>query len=120
MDHPGQRGNFTSGKSQNPFVKALLLQKRQFLLYCAIGAAGSSLDFGIFWLIVHSGSRHYQIANATGYASGTLLSFILNARFNFRVSDQIALRLARFFGVGFLGWLVSAGLLHLLIGLEAE
>jgi putative flippase GtrA len=45
-----------------------------------------------------------------------LLSFILNARFNFRVTDKIPLRLAIFFGVAFLGWLVSAGLLQGFIG----
>ena len=63
------------------------------------------------------GGLGYQAANAAGYASGTLLSFILNARFNFRVTDKIALRLASFFGVAFLGWLASAAMLHLLIGL---
>ena len=34
---------------------------------------------------------------------------------NFRVTDKIGLRFASFFGVAFLGWLVSAGLLHVLI-----
>ena len=50
------------------------------------------------------------------YASGTLLSFILNARFNFRVTDRILQRLICFFCVAFLGWLMSAGLLNLFIG----
>ena len=59
---------------------------------------------------------NYQAANAAGYASGTLLSFALNSRFNFRVTDKIALRLASFFSIALLGWLVSAALLQLLIG----
>jgi putative flippase GtrA len=58
----------------------------------------------------------YQAANAIGYASGTLLSFILNARFNFRVSDRIVQRLVCFFGVALLGWSISAGLLYEFIG----
>jgi len=97
-------------------VKKILLQKKQFLLYCVIGASGVTLDFGIYSLLVKTRLLDYQAANAAGYSSGTLLSFILNARFNFRVTDKIPLRLVSFFSIAFLGWLVSAGLLHLLIG----
>jgi putative flippase GtrA len=97
-------------------VKKILLQNKQFLLYCVIGASGVTLDFGTYSLLVKTGRLDYQAANAIGYASGTLLSFILNARFNFRVTDKIPLRLISFFSIAFLGWLVSAGLLHLLIG----
>jgi putative flippase GtrA len=97
-------------------VKKILLQKKQFLLYCVIGASGVTLDFGIYSLLVKTRLLDYQAANAVGYSSGTLLSFILNARFNFRVTDKIPLRLTSFFSIAFLGWLVSAGLLHLLIG----
>ena len=59
---------------------------------------------------------HYQAANAVGYTSGTLLSFSLNSRLNFRVTDKIALRLASFFSIALIGWLLSAGLLQLLVG----
>ena len=97
-------------------MKKILLQKKQFLLYCVIGASGVTLDFGIYSLLVKTRLLDYQAANAVGYSSGTLLSFILNARFNFRVTDKIPLRLVSFFSIAFLGWLVSAGLLHLLIG----
>jgi putative flippase GtrA len=97
-------------------VKSLLLRQKQFLLYCVIGVSGVMLDFGVYWLLLHSGRLDYQAANAAGYASGTLLTFILNARFNFRVADKIGLRLASFFGVALLGWLTSAGLLQILVG----
>jgi len=97
-------------------MKQLLLQKKRFLLYCAIGSAGCGLDFCLYSQLVHAGVAGYQAANAIGYASGTLLSFVLNAWFNFRVTDRIAARLVRFFGVAGLGWLVSAGLLRGLIG----
>lgn len=97
-------------------MKNLLLQNRQFLLYCVIGASGVTLDFGLYSLLVRGGALDYQAANAVGYASGTLLSFILNARFNFRVADKMSLRLVSFLGVAFLGWLASAGLLALLVG----
>lgn len=96
-------------------MKRILLAKKQFVLYCAIGAGGAGLDFGIYSLLVKTRLLDYQAANAVGYASGTLLSFLLNARFNFRVTDKIPLRLTSFISVAFLGWLVSAGLLYLLI-----
>ena len=97
-------------------MKQLLLQKRQFLLYCLIGGLGSTLDFCIYSQLVHAGLAKFQVANAIGYASGTLLSFTLNAWLNFRITDRLAVRLARFLGVGLLGWLASAGLLQWLIG----
>jgi len=97
-------------------LKTLLLRQKQFLLYCAIGASGVTLEFGLDALLIHSGLLDYRPANATGYASGTLLSFILNARFNFRVTDKLALRLACFLGVALLGWWVSDTLLRVLIG----
>ena len=97
-------------------MKNLLRQNRQFLLYCVIGFSGVGLDFGIYSLLVKTGTLNYQAANAVGYASGTLLSFFLNAKFNFRVTDKIALRLMSFFGVALLGYLASAATLQLLIG----
>jgi len=96
-------------------VKNLLLQKKQFLIYCLIGFSGVGLDFCVYSLLIKTRLLDYQAANAVGYASGTLLSFVLNAKFNFRVTDKIALRLLSFFGVAFIGWLVSAATLHVLI-----
>jgi len=108
----------TSVKNEVAFcpVKNFLLQKKQFLLYCVIGLSGTMLDFGVYSLLIKSKLLDYQAANAVSYASGTLLSFILNARFNFCVNDKIGHRLACFFGVAFLGWTASALLLHVLVG----
>ncbi len=97
-------------------MKDFLFQKKQFLLYCLIGMSGTMLDFGIYSLLFRLKLLDYQAANAIGYASGTTLSFILNSRFNFRVTDRIPQRLACFLGVALLGWSISAGLLRLLIG----
>lgn len=105
-------------KNNPALVKNLIFQNRQFLLYCVIGLSGTTLDFGLFSLLLRTGlleSSHYQAANAISYASGTLLSFILNARFNFRVTDRIAQRLVCFFGVALVGLAISAGLLHWLV-----
>jgi len=96
-------------------VKNFLFQRKQFLLYCVIGLSGTILDFLVYGQIVRANLLNYQAANAISYASGTMLSFILNARFNFRVTDKIPQRLLCFFLVAFLGWSVSALLLHVFI-----
>jgi putative flippase GtrA len=92
-----------------------LLANRQFVLYCLIGASGVTLDFIVYALLVRFAGVHVQWANAAGYASGTILSFCLNARFNFRTRDRIPMRFASFCTVALLGWAVSAALLDLLI-----
>jgi putative flippase GtrA len=97
-------------------LKNLSLHKQQLLLYCVIGFSGVGLDYCIYSLLVGTKLLDYQAANAIGYASGTLLSFILNAKFNFRVTDRIALRVLSFFCVAALGYLASRGLLGWLIG----
>jgi putative flippase GtrA len=97
-------------------MKNLLFQQKQFLLYCLIGTSGTLLDFTVYSLLVWPKLLPYQEANVISYASGTLLSFILNARFNFRVTDRMPQRMLCVFGVAFLGWAASAGLLHLLVG----
>jgi putative flippase GtrA len=96
-------------------VKNFLFQNKQFLLYCIIGMSGTLLDFAVYSGLLRAKLFDYQAANAISYASGTMLSFVLNARFNFRVTDKIAQRLVCFFGVALLGWSVSAGLLHVLV-----
>ena len=97
-------------------MKSFLLKRKQFLLYCLIGGCGTLLDFSTYTLLLKFSGLGYQVANAIGYAAGSALSFVLNAKFNFRVADKIPLRLLVFFSVALLGWLVSAGLLRLLIG----
>lgn len=96
-------------------MKRLIFQNRQFLLYCVIGLSGTALHTIIYSLLLKARLLDYQGANIVGYASGTMLSFILNARFNFRVNDRIAQRLVCFFGVALVGLTISAGLLHLLV-----
>ena len=68
-------------------MKKLLLQKRQFLLYCLIGGCGVTLDFLVYSLLLQTAALDYQAASAAGCASGMLLSFFLNAHFNFKTRD---------------------------------
>jgi putative flippase GtrA len=90
-------------------------RNRRFVLYCVIGATGATLDFLVYSSLVKAAGLHHQFANLIGYTSGTLCSFFLNARFNFRISDRLALRLLSFCGVAFLGWTASAGVLYVTV-----
>jgi putative flippase GtrA len=96
-------------------VKDFLLSKKQFLLYCVIGASGVGLHGLLYCYLVKTGMLKIQPANGIGYASGTLLTFFLNAKFNFKTNDKTLLRLLSFGSVAFGGWLVSAVTLHLLV-----
>lgn len=97
-------------------MKNRLLQHRQFLLYCVIGGCGTVLTCLTYAVLVKFAGLDYQVANAIGYTAGTVLSFILNYRYNFQLTDQPLRRFAIFFAVALVGLAVSAGLLHVLIG----
>jgi putative flippase GtrA len=99
-------------------MKTVLLwleTRRQFVVYCLIGASGAMLDFLVYSLLVKETQLHYEVANAIGYASGTVLSFFLNAHFNFKTRDVLPLRFLSFCGVAFLGWILSSGILFLTV-----
>ena len=96
-------------------MQPIFSRNRQFILYCIIGASGVTLDFLVYSLLLRTAVLDYQAANAVGYSSGTLLSFFLNARFNFKTRDWVALRLFSFCAVALLGWAATAGTLYLLV-----
>jgi putative flippase GtrA len=96
----------------NAAILSWLKTRRQFVVYCVIGASGAALDFLVYSLLVKETRLHYEVANAIGYASGTILSFFLNAHLNFKTRDWLAMRFLSFCGVAFLGWMISAGILY--------
>jgi len=87
---------------------------RRLVLYTICGGSGVALDFGIFSTLVFLGV-YYQAANAVGYASGTVLSFILNRRYTFDVRDAPWRRFAMFVGVACFGYGLSSAALWLLV-----
>jgi len=94
---------------------SILQRRRQFLLYCLIGITGASLDLCVYSALLKWGHLHYQSANLIGYACGGLLSFGLNARFNFKTGDLLLLRFTLFILASLLGWASSAGILFIAI-----
>lgn len=89
---------------------------RQLFLYAICGGSGVALDFGAYALLV-AGGVWYQIANIVGYALGTSLSFFLNRAITFGVKDAPVRRFLSFIIVAAFGYLVSSGLLWMLVDL---
>jgi len=87
---------------------------RQFIAYALCGGTGVLTDLSLYSLLVWSGVG-YQWANAAGYAAGTLVSFVLNRHFTFRTYDNTLRRFGLFLAAALTGYLVSSGLLWLLV-----
>jgi putative flippase GtrA len=87
---------------------------RRLVLYAVCGGSGVVLDFLIFSGLVALG-LWYQAANIVGYASGTVLSFLLNRTITFGVRDNTLQRFASFLTVAGVGYLTSSAALWLLV-----
>jgi len=96
-------------------ILEFLSSHRTFFTYCIIGLCGVACDLLVYSLLLRSAITEYQTANAIRYLAGTVLSFMLNARFNFRVRDRLMVRFMIFLGVAMVGYAASAGMLHLLV-----
>ena len=87
---------------------------KQFVKYAFFGGIGVLADIIIYSLLVYF-QFNYQAANASGYLSGTLISFFLNRHYTFNVKDKIYRRLFMFLTIAFIGYISSAILLYVLI-----
>lgn len=79
---------------------------RQFIIYAICGGAGVTVDLTCYSALILSGAE-YQIANAAGYATGTMVSFFLNRHFTFKTYDRILRRLVSFYATAGIGYLIS-------------
>lgn len=86
---------------------------RNLILYGVIGSSSACLDFCIFTLLTSFTGIHYLVANCISVTCGLANSFILNRKYNFKVTDKTAKRAVMFYAVGFLGLAFSSGLLYL-------
>lgn len=95
---------------------------RPFLLYMVIGCSGVTLDLATFALLFDVAGLHEQVANALSTTLGITSNFLLNSRFTFGKRDRLAVRFARFYGVGLFGMAVTTAALHVFVtvlGVEA-
>ncbi len=88
---------------------------RNLILYGIIGSCTATLDFLIFTGVTQLGSVHYIVANFISCSTGILCSFLLNRKYNFKVTDHTMRRMVIFFSVGILGLFLSSVILHFCI-----
>ena len=96
-------------------VKAIYSKFRNLILYGIIGSCTATLDFLIFTALTQWTPIHYIIANVISCSTGILSSFLLNRKYNFKVTDHTMRRMAIFFSVGIFGMFLSSVILHFCI-----
>lgn len=88
---------------------------RNLILYGIIGSCTATLDFLIFTALTQGLNLYYIIANIISCSTGILCSFLLNRKYNFKVTDHTFRRLLIFVVVGITGMLLSSLILHITI-----
>lgn len=90
---------------------------RNIILYGVIGCCSSGLDFLLYTLFVSVFSLHYLFSNCLSVLAGISTSFVLNRKYNFRVTDRTKRRFAIFLTVGLCGMMLSNVILYICIDL---
>jgi putative flippase GtrA len=96
-------------------VLEIITKYKRFIKYCIIGASGVLLDFLVFYILNKIFGVYYQVANFISVSCGITNNFLLNARFNFKTRDRLAVRYLIFYAVGMTGILISSLLLYIFI-----
>lgn len=96
------------------YATRIAVKFKEVILYGIIGSFSSGLDFIIFTILTKIG-MFYVIANIFSVIVGIFTSFILNRRYNFKVTDNTIRRFAIFLSVGLLGLALSTTILWLLL-----
>ena len=96
-------------------LNSLYSRFRNLILYGMIGSFTASLDFLIFTTLTQWLDVYYIISNVISCSTGILCSFLLNRKYNFKVTDHMARRLLIFVSVGVLGLFLSSVLLRIFI-----
>lgn len=79
----------------------------QPMMYLTFGLVGLTFDYALF-LALHSLQVSVAISSGLGYLTGTVVTFALNARFNFKTIDSLLVRAGRYFFVAIGSAMVSS------------
>jgi UDP-galactopyranose mutase len=119
MDAVIDRALFFSEKIKKDLSKRtiqVLLKRfpliKEMLLYGFIGLLSANLD-GLVFFILRRLQWNLYAANFIGVNLGICCSFLLNSFFNFRITNKIFIRALRFFLIGYLGLLLSMGIMYI-------
>lgn len=80
--------------------------------YLLIGGMASAIDVILFMVLYNVMGTSTLVAHSVSVPVAVLVSFFVNARHNFRVDDNMALRLLSFAAVCALGYLVGFGVIN--------
>jgi len=76
---------------------------RNLVLYAVFGAAGAAVDLAVFALVYRGWHVDKNVAAATSSFCATTLTFLLNARINFRQWNRLLVRYVLYLGVAAIG-----------------
>ena len=94
------------------FEKAFILK---FLRFCAVGASGTAIDFGLTWLCKEKFHIPKFIATAIGFVVAATSNYILNRIWTWgSTSSQVGVEYAKFFTVSLIGLGLNTLILYLL------
>ena len=88
-------------------MKRYLPFLRQAFLYGVIGACSSGLDAVLFAVLCGPLAWNPYVANVLSVHCGIFCSFLLNRRFNFKMTDRPLSRFLMFYATGLFGLLLS-------------
>ena len=87
--------------------------KRDFISYCIVGVIGLVVDVSVYYISYSFFSLSYAVSNIISSHAGVVNNFVLNSIFTFKTKDKIILRFLQFYGIAFLGMILSTYLIIL-------
>lgn len=85
------------------------------MMYWCFGFITAGIDVALFTLMVEILGVYYIKANCISVFLGICVSYYLNSKFNFKVTDHPIKRLSLFLGVGLTGIALSNFILYFMI-----
>ncbi|OHC70253.1 MAG: hypothetical protein A2045_16510 [Rhodocyclales bacterium GWA2_65_20] len=86
---------------------------RQFLHFAVMGGVGTGAHYLTLALLLQTGWPATP-ATAVGAVAGALVNYWLNYRYTFRSWQPHRIAASRFLAIAAVGWLLNAGVFHLL------
>ena len=96
-------------------IQAIFTRHRNFILYGLIGLTGATVDYLFYVLFYKVFGIPPEIASFLSVSIGILNNFILNAKFNFKMTDKLLKRFGSFYAIGLTGAILSSILIYVLV-----
>lgn len=90
---------------------------REMVLYLIIGGGAVIIELIIFTLIFNLSNVNAVPSNVIANVVSTTYSFILNSRYNFRKTDQVAKRMTTFFIISAIGFIAGTIIIYVMTDL---